>query len=145
VVTNISWPLYLPLPGRGQAEPGRATESGCDQRGSGVDPARAAHRPLGPNPGMLASAGGAVGHGSAALALLAVALLVVVVAGAAKTERRRTRRTRRRAHSLPGRATVVGVVLLGLLLGATSTGGVIARAVLTGLVAIGHAVAGMLP
>ncbi|HEX5115152.1 MAG TPA: hypothetical protein VFW65_08135 [Pseudonocardiaceae bacterium] len=40
---------------------------------------------------------------------------------------------------------VVGVVLLGLVAGATATGGAIAHLVVAALVAIGHALAGMLP
>ncbi|HEX5403155.1 MAG TPA: hypothetical protein VFX16_12715 [Pseudonocardiaceae bacterium] len=75
--------------------------------------------------------------------VIAVLLFLGIAANLQRTGRR-TRRARRRTR-LPQRATVIGVLTLGVVLGATVAGGRIAHAVVAALVAIGHALAGMLP
>jgi hypothetical protein len=89
------------------------------------------------------AAGLHVGHASTVVGLLAVAVLVVLVIGAAGTQRRRARRSRRTTDGR-ARSAVLGLVLLGLVLGATATGGAIAHAIVAALAAIGHALVGML-
>lgn len=132
----------LALPGRGRSRVGSGAEAVPDLRCSGVAASCGGRCRFAAHP-TIAAVGGISGHGATGLAVLAVVLLVVV-ALSARDDRRRRRR-RRLTHDRRGRVIVVGVVLLGLVAGATATGGAIAHLVVAALVAIGHALAGMLP
>lgn len=142
--------IGLPLPGRGRVDPGRGPQTGVDQARSGVDPARVRLACSRLNPGVAASAGVAAVPGStlspAAVVVLVVA--VVLVLGIAASAPGRARRSRRagRATRRPHRAPVIAVLIMaGAVLGATVTGGQIAHALVAALVAIGHALIGLLP
>jgi hypothetical protein len=140
--------LYPPLPGRGQVDPSRGTKTTAEQARREVDPAQPTDPPAPPNPGIAASAELATSHGSTSttttVVLVIAVLLFLGIAANVQRTGRHTRPARRRTRA-PQRATVIGGLALGVVLGATVAGGQIAHAVLAALVAIGHALAGMLP
>lgn len=141
--------VWAALAPRGAQPRPRGDETGREQGSSGLDPSRVLHLVFGANPGILGLVA-VPGHasigalGSTATVVLVVLVVVGIVANTVGTGRHARRAVRRRSRR-PQRATAVGVLALGVILGATVAGGRIAHAAVGALVALGHLLAGMLP
>jgi hypothetical protein len=76
--------------------------------------------------------------------VIGVLVVIGIVAGTVGTGRHRRRTRRRTGHARPRRATVVGVLVFGAILGATVAGGALVRVLVHAVAVLAATVAGWL-